>query len=430
MTAPDRLTGFLNDRFGLFLHFGLYSIPARGEWVQSNERITAEEYRRYFEQFNPREYCPREWVKLAKECGMRYAVMTAKHHDGFCLFDSRLTDFKSTNTPAGRDLIREYVEAFRAEGIRVGLYYSLLDWHHPDYPAYGDKQHPMRDEEAYRGIPQDFSNYLRYFHGQVRELLTNYGKIDLMWFDFSYQDSVNDMTGEKWGATELIRMIRSLQPDIVLNDRMGGHTGSIHPTLQYGDFVSPEQYLPPKGMTDENGSPIPWEACVTLNDHWGYCAADRNYKQPKEIIRALVECVSKNGNLIVNVGPDALGVIPEPAADILRRVGAWMRKNGESITGCRAAEYEKPEWGRFTQGRDRLYAHIFDRGIGPVILPGMAGRIRSARLLCDGSEVSVARPWNQPDNDSDAFLNLPSGPMPDESDTVVVLELEKGESLL
>ena len=177
MTAPDRLTGFLNDRFGLFLHFGLYSIPARGEWVQSNERITAEEYRRYFEQFNPREYRPREWAKLAKECGMRYAVMTAKHHDGFCLFDSRLTDFKSTNTPAGRDLIREYVEAFRAEGIRVGLYYSLLDWHHPDYPAYGDKQHPMRDEEAYRGIPQDFSNYLRYFHGQVRELLTNYGLI-------------------------------------------------------------------------------------------------------------------------------------------------------------------------------------------------------------------------------------------------------------
>jgi alpha-L-fucosidase len=423
MGNEKRTAGFLQDRFGMFIHFGLYSIPARGEWVQSYERIGEEEYRKYFEQFNPVDYRPAEWAKLARESGMKYAVLTAKHHDGFCLFDSQFTDFKSTNTPIGRDLIREYVEAFRAEGIRVGFYYSLLDWHHPDYPAYHDKQHPMRDNEEFNGIPQDFSRYVEYFHNQVKELLTNYGKIDLMWFDFSYEDSVNDMSGEKWGASELIRMIRSLQPDIILNDRMGGHTGSIHPTLQYGDFVSPEQYLPKYGMTDANGTSIPWEACVTLNDHWGYCAGDRNYKQPKDVIRALTECVSKNGNLILNVGPDAKGNIPEPAAAVLQQVGKWLRKNGDSIYRCKAAKREKPEWGRFTQNGKKLYAHVYERGIGPIFLEGMAGQIRSARLLSDGSEVNIETPWNQPDNHDDAFLNLGPGCLPDESDTVIEIDL-------
>ena len=249
MTAqPERVKRFLQDRFGMFIHFGLYAIPARGEWVRSMERISVEDYQKYFERFNPAEFNPREWAKLAKEAGMKYAVMTAKHHDGFCLFDSALTDYKSTNTPFGRDLVREYIEAFRAEGLKVGLYYSLLDWHHPDYPAYRDGQHPMRDNEAFRDVPQDFSNYIRYFHGQVRELLTNYGKIDILWFDFSYKDSVNDMSGEKWGASDLIRMIRGIQPEIVLDDRLGRQTGP-YTKLLYGDYASPEQCLPKKGLT-------------------------------------------------------------------------------------------------------------------------------------------------------------------------------------
>lgn len=418
-----RVKEFLNDRFGMFIHWGLYAIPARGEWVQSYERMDEKTYRKYFDEFDSTDCDPAKWAKLAKECGMKYAVLTAKHHDGFCLFDSKLTNFSSVHAKGGRDLVREYAEAFRAEGIRVGLYYSLLDWHHPDYPVYRDKQHPMRDNEEYRDKPQDFSNYIRYFHGQVRELLTNYGKIDLLWFDFSYQDSVNDMSGEKWKASELVKMVRELQPGIVLNDRLGGHTGSVCPTLQYGDFVSPEQYLPKHGMLDADGEALPWEACITLNSNWGYAAGDGDYKQPKDVIRALAECVSKNGNLIVNVGPDARGEIPGESVRILREVGEWMRKNGESIYACGAADYEKPEWGRFTQKGKKLYAHVLERGVGPVFLEGMAGKIHSARYLDDLSEADIRLPWNQPDNVTDAFLNLRSNRLPDDRDTVVEFDL-------
>ena len=423
MQQPEKIKKFMNDRFGMFIHFGLYAIPARGEWVQSIERIGAEKYHNYFEQFNPTEFNPREWAKLAKECGMKYAVMTAKHHDGFCLFDSALTDYKSTNTPFGRDLVREYTEAFRAEGLKVGLYYSLLDWHHPDFPAYHDLQHPMRDNEAFRDIPQDFSNYIQYFHGQVRELLTNYGKIDILWFDFSYKDSVNEMSGEKWGAADLIRMIREIQPEIVLNDRLGRQTGPF-PKIQYGDYVSPEQYLPKRFVTDSDGNELPWEACVTLNDHWGYYAGDNNYKTPKNIIRSLVECTSKNGNLIVNVGPNAKGLIPEESQTILREIGKWMEANGSSIYGCGRTDFEKPEWGRFTRRGKKLYAHIFDRGIGQIHLEGLAGKIRSAQLLSDGSEVNTDLPWNEQNNREDAFLNLRTAGLPDDIDTVVEIDLK------
>ncbi len=201
----ERTRWFLQDRFGMFIHWGLYAIPARGEWVRSVERISNEEYQANFNEFNPTHYEPRTWAKLAKQAGMKYGVLTAKHHDGFCLFNSRLTDYKSTNTPCGRDLVREYVEAFRAEGLKVGLYYSLLDWHHPDYPAYHDRHHPMRDNEAYKDLPQDFSRYIKYLHGQIRELLTDYGRIDIIWFDFSY----DQMTGETWKAAELVEMART-----------------------------------------------------------------------------------------------------------------------------------------------------------------------------------------------------------------------------
>ena len=205
IARDERTRWFLSDRFGMFIHWGLYAIPARGEWVRSVERISNEAYQPYFDEFNPDHYDPKAWADLARQAGMKYAVLTAKHHDGFCLFDSQLTDYKSTNTPCGRDLVREYVEAFRAEGLKVGLYYSLLDWHHPDYPAYGDRHHPMRDNEAYKDRPQDFSRYIEYLHGQVRELLTNYGRIDIIWFDFSY----DNMSGETWKAAELVGMARS-----------------------------------------------------------------------------------------------------------------------------------------------------------------------------------------------------------------------------
>ncbi|MDQ0343176.1 alpha-L-fucosidase [Lederbergia wuyishanensis] len=422
MNRIERTKWFLDDRFGMFIHWGLYAIPARGEWVRSREKMSVEDYEEFFEEFNPTNYNPKEWARAAKAAGQKYAVLTTKHHDGFCLFDSKLTDYKATNTPAKRDLIKEYVEAFREEGLKVGFYYSIIDWYHEHYPAFGDRNHPMRDNEDFKDKNIDFDQYLEYMHGQVRELLTNYGKIDIMWFDFSY----DDMTGEKWRATELINMIREIQPDIIIDNRLGGNIKSSNPEIYAGDFYSPEQIVPPGGIVDENGEQIPWEACITLNDNWGYHSKDKNYKSPKQVIRTLVECVSKNGNLLLNVGPDAKGLIPDESIEILEVVGKWMRRNGESIYGCTASSLPKPEWGRYTQNGNKLYAHVYDRGIGPIYFAGLKGKIKKARLLADGSELHVQTPWmaeQYSDIESGAFINLAGAQLPDEMDTVIELEL-------
>jgi alpha-L-fucosidase len=352
-------------------------------------------------------------------------VLTAKHHDGFCLFDSHLTEYKATNTKARRDLVREYVEAFRAEDLKVGLYYSLLDWHHEHYPAYGDRHHPMRDNEAYQHRTHDFSIYLEYLHGQVRELLTNYGKIDIMWFDFPY----DQMTGEMWKATELIQMVRALQPHLIIDNRLTGSgednlgIRSRNPEIYTGDFACPEQIIPPEGLVDEDNNPVPWEACFTLNQHWGYCAADTDYKSARQVIRALVECVSKNGNMLLNVGPDAKGDIPGECVDILAEVGRWMRRNGASIYGCGKSDLSKPEWGRYTQKGKKVYAHIYERGIGPVNFRGLHGKIKKARLVADDSELLLQKPWMTRNFVDDAFIDFPSSKLPDEHDTVVELKL-------
>lgn len=413
-----RTEWFLNDRFGMFIHWGLYAIPARGEWVMLQERISKEDYRTYFDEFDPVNYDPKAWAKVAKQAGMKYAVMTAKHHDGFCLFDSKLTDYKATNTKAGRDLVREYVEAFRAEGLKVGLYYSLIDWYHDDYP---------NGDPPYSG---DFERYLDYMHGQVRELCTNYGRIDIMWFDYSY----GEMTGEKWRATELVKMVRSLQPHVIIDNRLeasGENAGSMRtadPKIYAGDFASPEQIIPPQGLVDYAGNPIPWEACITINNNWGYHAADRQFKSAKTIIRKMVECVSKNGNMLLNVGPDATGRIPEESMAVLQEIGEWMAKNGDSIYGCKASDLPKPEWGYYTQNGKKLYAHIFEPSIGPLGFAGLDGKIKRARLLADRSELQLVRPWNTFDFPGYVFINFGKPehltyPLPDERVTVVELEL-------
>lgn len=404
----ERTKWYCDARFGMFIHWGLYSIPARGEWVRSTERMPKEEYDQFFDEFTTENYDPKEWARLAKKAGMKYAVLTAKHHDGFCLYDTALTDFKSTNAPCKRDLVREFLDAFRAEGIRVGLYFSIIDWRHPDFPHYGDKFHPMRDNEDFKGKVHDFDRYLTYMHGQVKELLTNYGHLDLMWFDFSY----GPMNCEKWKASELIEMVRSIQPHIVIDNRLEGsaeNAGSIrtmNPTPYSGDFASPEQMVPPEGIRDEGGSPIPWEACITLNNNWGYAAHDYHYKSAKMVIHMLVECVSKNGNLILNVGPNAKGEIPKESVEILEEVGTWMQQNGKSIYGCGLSEFPKPEWGRFTQNGKKLYAHVMEEQAGAICLEKMAGMVDHMRLLKDGSEVKETFFWNLKEYAENAFFFL------------------------
>ena len=388
-----RTEWFRQARFGMFIHFGLYAIPARGEWVQNREKIDAENYNKYLEMFNPIDFDAKSWVKSAKEAGMKYIVLTAKHHDGFCLFDSKYTDYKSTNTRFGRDIVKEFLEACREEGIKTGLYYSLLDWNHKDYPKFDDPFHPMNGNPKYKNEQINFDNYLKYMFNQIEELVTNYGKLDIMWFDFSYED----MSGEKWQASKLIDMVRRHQPEIIIDNRLessGESLGSLveEEILDYaGDFVNPEQILPYKPITNKKGQYIPWEMCLTMNYNWGYSSNDKTFKSSKILIRKLVECVGKGGNMLLNVGPDAKGNIPQESIKILKEIGEWMKLNSESIYNCGISRFNKPEWGYFTESDQYLYAHIFDQTMGPLpFVEIKKDEIEWVDLLRDYSELNVS----------------------------------------
>ena len=423
-----RTAWFREARFGMFIHWGLYAIPARGEWVRSDEQMPEEQYMPYFDEFDPADYDPAQWARAAKLAGAKYVVLTAKHHDGFCLFDSAYTDFKSTNTRLGRDIVADFLAAARAEGLRVGLYYSILDWHHPDYPHFGDNFHPMRNDPACGNGDRDFERYLKFMHSQVEELCTNYGKLDILWFDFAY----GTMRGETWRATELVDMVRRLQPGILIDNRLevsGEGYGSLAqcaPTPYHGDFVSPEQMIPPNGIQDIQGRDMVWEACVTMNRNWGYCANDHYWKPASMLIRKLVECVSKGGNLLLNVGPDARGNIPAESMERLAAIGAWMRKNSPSIYGCGKAGMDKPEFGRVTRNGKKLYFHIYENALGPLPLMGLKKEeIRQIRWLASGAEVPISTSWVHSDYPQIVFANLGPDPvLPDEVDTVLEVTLK------
>ncbi len=423
-----RMKWFTQARFGMFIHWGLYAIPARGEWVRNFEEMPESEYLPYFDEFDPVDYDPRAWVRAAKAAGMQYAVLTAKHHDGFCLFDSALTEFKSTRTKLGRDVVRDFLEACRAEGLKAGLYYSLLDWHHPDYPHYGDGKHPMRNHPECSNEGRDFSRYLDYMHAQVRELCENYGTIDILWFDFSY----DDMRGPAWKAAELVDMVRSLQPQVIIDNRLevsGEGFGSLYecnPTPWHGDFVSPEQMIPPRGLQDVQGRDLYWEACVTMNGYWGYCARDSRFKPADMLIKKLVECVSKGGNLLLNVGPDARGNIPPESLERLAAIGRWMRRNSRSILGCGKSELPKPDFGRITQNGKHLYFHVYENTLGPLPLLGLKkDEIKAIRDLATGAEIPVSTSWVHSDYPEIVFADLGDDPvLPDPIDTVIEVILK------
>jgi alpha-L-fucosidase len=378
----DHAPWFTHDRFGLFVHWGLYSLAARHEWVMHDEKIQLEDYQRYTRYFDPDLYDPREWARAAREAGMKYVVLTTKHHEGFCLWDTALTDYKSTNTPYGRDIVASFVEAVREEGLRVGFYHSLIDWAHPDFLV--DGRHPRRDDTDAEGQNQgrDMARYREYLHGQVRELLTNYGTIDYLFFDFSYKnDDHHDVWGgkgaEDWGSEELLALTRELQPGIVVNDRLDIP----------GDFVTPEEYQPDEPM-EVDGQRVVWEACHTLNGSWGYFRDNSNDKPVDQLVRMLIDGVSKDGNLLLNVGPTGRGNIDPRAMRSLEGVGKWMRLHGRSIYGAGAASFTPPPDARYTQRGDRLYLHLFAWPLEDVNLAGLAGKVEYAQLLNDASELS------------------------------------------
>lgn len=430
MNNPN-LAWWSDARLGLSLHFGLFSVAARGEWVRSTEHLTVADYQRYFEQFNPEPGWATRWAGMAKASGARHAVLTTKHHDGFCLFDSALTPYKATNSPAKRDLVREWVDAVRAEGLRVGFYYSLIDWHHPDFPAAGDRQHPLRHhpDSVSRDALCDWSRYVAYLHGQLIELCTHYGHIDQLIVDFSYWD----YTGDKWGATDIQRRLRALQPHLLFNDRWGREPRKRIPRPAYaGDYEQTEQNIPREGLRDDAGQPMPWEAWFTIGNSWCFNATDRAWKSPTTLIRALVNCVSKNGNLLLDASPDARGRVPTMCEASLRGLGDWLSLNGEAIYGAGGASLAKPEWGRFTQKGRFLYAHVLEPVIGHIALPNLRGRVAHGRLISHNAEVLLTDFWNPAvqtfDGPDDIFFNFAAPvawthTLPDQADTVVRFEL-------
>ena len=379
-----RAAWWIHDRFGMFIHWGLYALPARHEWVKHREEIPDAKYDEYLTRFDPDLYDPKAWAKAAREAGMRYVVLTTKHHEGFCLWDSALTDYKAPNTPCGRDLVRPYVEAFRAEGIKIGFYYSIIDWHHPDFTV--DRVHPMRNNDAARAAnpEKDMRRYAAYMRGQVRELLTNYGQIDYLFFDFSYPGE--DGKGrDDWESPELLALVRELQPDILVNDRL-----DLMDVPGGFDFITPEQVMV-RRQPEHDGKPVLWETCQTFSGSWGYHRDEATWKSVKQLLVLLIDTVSKNGNLLLNVGPTSRGEFDDRALDRLQGMGAWLHSHGRSIYGCGPA----PEWCAVPQDcrltynaeTNRLYVHVLNWPIRHLHLDGFAGRVAYAQLLHDGSEV-------------------------------------------
>lgn len=371
--TPGDTAWFTHDRFGMFIHWGLYSMPARHEWVKTNEKISEEKYDKYFRYFNPDLYDPKQWAKSAKKAGMKYVVLTTKHHEGFCLFDSQFTDYKSVNTPCGKDLVKEYVDAFRAEGLKIGFYYSLIDWHHPDFTI--DRLHPRRDDENRDELNKgrDMKKYAEYMRNQVTELLSNYGKIDILWFDFSYDEKGK----EQWEAEKLIATARALQPQIIIDNR----------TQIEQDLWTPEQVQPTEWVKDDEGNLVTWELCQTFSGSWGYHRDESTWLSPEMLVRMLINTVSCGGNLLLNVGPTSRGYLDKRAEDALEAIGSWMKYNSRSIYGCTMSEFTAPADVRYTQNDSCLYAHLMAYPYRKVILPGLAGRVDYAQFLHDGSEV-------------------------------------------
>lgn len=413
-----RMAWWREARFGLFVHWGAYAVPAGtyqgervpglGEWIMSRAHIPIGEYEQFVHRFNPTSFDPDAWVRVAKDAGMRYIVITSKHHDGFALFDSKVSSYDIVDaTPYRRDAIGALAQAAHRQGLRFGVYYSIMDWHHPDAQA---PNFPDYNSRTYHN--PNFDRYVEtYMKPQLRELITQYPEVDVVWFDGEWIADWNDDRGK-----EIYDFLHALKPSLIINNRVGhtrqGLSGlNREGRIGLGDFGTPEQQVPPEGLPG-----VDWETCMTMNDTWGFKSYDDDWKDTRTLLRTLIDVASKGGNFLLNVGPTAEGVLPAPIVSRLEEMGAWLRVNGESIYGTKVSPYGQPPWGRYTAKGSVVYAHIFDwPKDGHLELVGVNDVPTRAYLLADKKPLDIQR------NGAAVTVHLPAVP-PSTIASVLVLE--------
>ncbi|MFN8254525.1 MAG: alpha-L-fucosidase [Bacteroidales bacterium] len=413
-----RMKWWREARFGMFIHWGLYAIPAgewkgetnHAEWIRNTAKIPLEEYERFVSQFNPNKFNANEWAKLANEAGMKYIVITSKHHDGFCLFNTQYTDFDIMSTPFKRDIMGELSKACASNNLKMCWYHSIMDWHHPDYL-------PRRDWETSRTTEgADFDRFLEYLKNQLKELVTNYGKIGVLWFDGEWEKTWNHQYGQA-----IYDYLRKMDPDLIINNRVDvGRDGmaGISKSIEYaGDFGTPEQEVPARGIPG-----MDWESCITMNNNWGYNKNDHNWKSTENIIKMLCDIVSKGGNLLLNVGPTAEGIFPPEAIERLKQIGGWMKINGDAIYGTEASPFSNLKWGRCTRkavdGKTILYFHVFDfPKNNKITIPGLGNKVSKVYDMASKSNIAFKKAGNNYDLDI-------SKVKPFDYVTVIAMELE------
>ena len=412
-----RLKWWSDARFGMFIHWGLYSVPAGeykgqtnyAEWFLEETQMPVSQYEKFADQFNPTNFNARAWVKAAKYAGVKYIVITSKHHDGFGMYRSDLTDWCIKRTPFQRDPLKELAAACKAEGVKFCLYYTIMDWHSPDWGI----RRPWNDVAAKDG-PPDMDRFEDYMKGQLHELLTRYGPIGLLWFDGNWESPWTAQRG-----ADIYNYARSLQPAVIINNRVGKPQntpgGGFAKTGSVGDYGTPEQTIPPTGF----GPGVYWESCMTMNDHWGYNKYDQNFKSAETLVHNLIDCASKGGNYLLNVGPTSLGVIPGPELDRLKQIGDWMKVNSVGVYDTSASPFRKIAWGRCTakigKSNTTLYLHVWNwPADGRLVVPGLKNKVKSARLLATGEKLKTSA------TDEGVVIQVPATAPDAISSTIVV----------
>jgi len=379
--SPTGLTWFQDARFGMFIHWGLYSLIGKQEWVMHTDRIPVPEYEKLAAQFNPTRFDADAWARTAADAGQKYIVITSRHHDGFSMYDTALSDYKVTNSPFGRDPIAELAEACARRGVKLGFYVSLLDWHHPAYRF-----------RAESGLAWD--DYLGFLHGQVRELCTQYGELAVLWFDGDWpRHPIDDsnryfLPGGSFEYATLYDMIHTLQPDAVVENNRHAEP------LPGEDLQGFEQDLPGENSTGFNATTVyglPIQVCMTINDHWGWSRDDRNTKSVRRLVHVLARSASVGGNFLLNVGPTPEGEIPALHQERLRAVGQWLVENGASIYATRGGAIPPTRESVSTRRGEHHFVHVLDDVSDCVILTGVPANVQRARLLATGQALQIER---------------------------------------